>query len=94
MKLRVDVSDVHALVALLCGGASVLFTLGCLFGVVDDNSKVAPIAIAGGIAVALWCGLFAVVLRGTAVTRGAAAVGLAGGCVAVCIGSCAASIHW
>ncbi len=94
MKLRVDVSDLHALIALVCGGTSVLFTLFCLVGVISDRSKVMPIAIGGAIAIAMWCGLFALVLRGTMFTRVAAALGLVGACLAVGVGSCAAAIHW
>ncbi len=94
MNLRVDVSDLHALIALVCGGVSVLFTLGCLVGAINDNGKVMPIAIGGAIAVAMWCGLFALVLRGTLFTRVAAALGLVGASLAVGVGSCAAAIHW
>jgi hypothetical protein len=94
VKLRVDVSDLHALIALVCGGTSVLFTLGCLVGAINDRSKVVPIVIGGAIAVGMWCGLFALVLRGTVVTRVAAALGLLSACLAFGIGSCAAAIHW
>jgi hypothetical protein len=93
VKLRLDVSDLHAVLALVCGGASVMFTAGCLVGAINDRGKVMPMAIAAMIAVAMWCALFALVLRGTVFTRVAAALGLVGAGLAVGVGSCAAAIH-
>lgn len=94
MTFRVDVGDIHAAIALVCGGAVVVFTSGCLVGALDDNSRILPAVIGGGIAVAFWCGLFALVLRGTVVTRVAAALGLVFSGFAVGLASCAAAIHW
>jgi hypothetical protein len=94
VTLRVDVSDIHALIALVCGAFSLLFTLGCLVGFINDKDIVMAIAMSGTIAVSLWCGLFALVLRGTLVTRVAAVLGLVGAGLAVVVGGCAAAFHW
>ena len=42
---------------------------------------------------AFWCGLFAIILRGTVVSRGMASVGLLGMVFAMCTSMCAVSLH-
>lgn len=83
--MRLDIGDVHAVVAVVTGGLCALFSFGCCFNVYQRNEELI-IAQMGLIAIATWCGGFAVVLRGTALTRMLALIGLAGALFACCTG--------
>ncbi len=76
----IGVSDAHAAVGCLTGGAVFLLSaMCCVDRIRKDEIVIAGFALAG---VSLWTSLFGLVLRGSWVTRLAAACGLACFCVA------------
>ena len=93
MKLRVDVSDLHGLIALGGGGLAVLCSLICLVGAVDRRGRFVPFLFFAAVCVTLWSGLFALVLRGTAVTRVAGALGLVAMGAATVLMMVASAVH-
>ena len=91
MKLRVDVGDVHAVLALVCGAIALLGCISCLVSEWRDDLLIT--SLIGFLLAAFWTSLFALVLRGTIVTRLMAGAGLIAAILAVCTGMIAVTVN-
>jgi len=94
VTLQPDVGHVHAALCLVSSGLSAVIALGLLadfhFGL---PGEALAFALFGSLFVACWCGLFALVLRGTPASRAAAGLGLGMTAFTLCTGMCALATH-